>query len=251
MTVEKTPFPISAFSLLAQREAGHWWFRGRNRVLLWALRKKIGKIESFLEIGCGTGYVLEGVRRAYPDAKLYGVEYFEEGLAFARQRIPSATFRQMDATAMDEVDAYDVIGTFDVLEHIEQDELALRNMARALRPSGSLVIAVPQHRWLWSQADDYAGHVRRYRRAELVDKVRAAGLQVEYVSSFVSLLIPLMWLARSRKQAGEFDPDAEFRIPAWLNTALEGVMSVEAALIRAGLRFPFGGSLLLVAKKRD
>jgi len=100
MTNERVPFPSSAFSALAQAEVGHWWFRSRNRLLLWVLGHKVGSVHRWLEVGCGTGYVLEGVSLAFPAMELYGSEYYEEGLAFARARVPTAHFEQMDATSL-------------------------------------------------------------------------------------------------------------------------------------------------------
>jgi 2-polyprenyl-3-methyl-5-hydroxy-6-metoxy-1,4-benzoquinol methylase len=248
MTPNRSPFPSSSYGQLAQAESGHWWFRVRNRVVLWALTKKVKPFNSLLEIGCGTGYVLEGISRTWPKIELYGSEYFEEGLEHARKRVPAAQLRQLDATLLDEVDRYDVVGAFDVIEHIEQDETVLRNLARAIRPGGSLVLTVPQHRWLWSQVDEYACHVRRYSRAELVAKVQQAGLQVSYASSFVSLLVPLMWLSRKRTSK-QHDPMTEFNIPRWLNYTLQTVMQFELLLLKTGVRFPIGGSLLLIATK--
>ncbi|APC15674.1 SAM-dependent methyltransferase [Pseudomonas frederiksbergensis] len=245
---DRSPFPSSSYGQLAQAESGHWWFKVRNKLVLWALTKKVRPFNSLLEIGCGTGYVLEGISRVWPQIELHGSEYFEEGLEYARKRIPTAQLRQLDATQLDEVDRYDVVSAFDVIEHIEQDETVLRNLARAIRPGGSLVLTVPQHRWLWSQVDEYACHVRRYSRAELVEKVQRAGLQVSYVSSFVSLLIPLMWLSRKRASK-QHDPMNELNIPRWLNRSLETVMQIELLLIKTGVRFPIGGSLLMIATK--
>jgi SAM-dependent methyltransferase len=249
MTSKRAPFPSDSFRLLAAEEAKHWWFRARNRVLLWALKNKIGNFNNFLEIGCGTAFVLEGVRNSYPNADLYGSEYFEEGLIHAKERIPSATFVKLDATAMSDEARYDVIGAFDVIEHIEQDQLVLDNLARALKQGGSLIISVPQHRWLWSHVDEFACHVRRYTRTELIQKVKAAGLEVKYTTSFVSLLVPLMWLSRAKPQDGEYDPMTEYKIPRWLNKILELVMSLELILLKTGIRLPVGGSLLMVATK--
>lgn len=249
MNSERTPFPEESFSLLAAAEANHWWFRARNRVLLWALRSRVGRFSSLLEIGCGTGFVLEGIRGAYPDADIHGSEYFEEGLMYAKERIPSATFTQLDATQMSDVECYDVIGAFDVIEHIEQDQLVLNNLSKAIKKGGSLIVSVPQHRWLWSEVDEYACHVRRYTRSELIKKVQDAGLRVEYTTSFVSFLVPLMWLSRLRARAGDYDPMAEFRIPNWLNYSLEQIMKLELGVLKLGIPMPFGGSLLLVAKK--
>lgn len=244
-----TPFPKAAFDSLASSEARHWWFRARNRLILWVLKSRNVKFQNFLEIGCGTGFVLDGISREFPDADLFGTEYFEEGLAHARRRMPSASFEQMDARLMSDVDRYDMIGAFDVIEHIDEDETVLTNISRALRKGGHLLVTVPQHRWLWSEADERACHVRRYTRKELVDRVHKAGLDVQYVTSFVSLLVPLMWLSRQRGGQKNAEKNSEFDISDTTNRILEFVMKVELKLIQLGIRLPFGGSVLLLAKK--
>ncbi|MDQ3203392.1 MAG: class I SAM-dependent methyltransferase [Pseudomonadota bacterium] len=249
MSSGHTPFPKVAFESLAASEARHWWFRARNRLILWVLRSRTGNFRNFLEIGCGTGFVLDGISRDFPEAKLFGTEYFEEGLAHARRRIPTATFEQLDARLMSDVDRYDMIGAFDVIEHIDEDEAVLANISRALHVGGHLLVTVPQHRWLWSEADERACHVRRYSRKELIERVRKAGLDVQYVTSFVSLLVPLMWLSRQRAGQKTAEKNSEFDISDTTNRMLEFVMKLELKLIQLGIHLPFGGSLLLLAKK--
>jgi 2-polyprenyl-3-methyl-5-hydroxy-6-metoxy-1,4-benzoquinol methylase len=242
-------FQPESFDKLAKAEAGHWWFRSRNRIILWVLKNRVVSFESFLEVGCGTGFVLQAVNDAYPQKKLEGSDYFTEGLMHARTRVPTAIFRQLDARKMSEQAHYDVIGAFDVIEHINEDKLVLSKLSLALKPGGTLIITVPQHQWLWSAVDEYACHVRRYSRPELVGKVTQSGLKVEYVSSFVCLLVPLMWLSRLGANSKNFDPMDEFRIPSWLNRLLEIIMSFELRLLKNGFKSPVGGSLLLVARK--
>ena len=89
-----------------------------------------------------------------------------------------------------------MVGAFDVIEHISEDEEALAQLRRAVRPGGGVLVTVPQHPRLWSPADDYGEHKRRYRRRELVEKVSAAGLEIERITSFVSLLLPAMIASR-------------------------------------------------------
>lgn len=192
---------------------------------------------------------MRGIANAFPSWRLEGSEYFEDGLVFARQRVPQCKFRQLDATAMTEDNAYDCIGSFDVLEHIDDDERVLSNFNRALRTRGFLVLTVPQHPWLWSAADDYAHHVRRYTVQELRRKVLHAGFRIEYCTSFVSLLLPLMALQRLSTRNLNYNPDDEFKISRLMNTALYLVMQLELTLLKVGLRFPAGGSLLLLARK--
>lgn len=248
-SVSSSPFPNNAFDYLARAEDVHWWFRSRNQIIIWILQGKTRGIRNFLEVGCGTGYVISGIARAFPALRLEASEYFEDGLVFARQRVPACTFRQLDATTMAEHNTYDCIGSFDVIEHIEADELVLSNFHQALRSGGLLALTVPQHPWLWSAADAYAHHVRRYKRSDLLRKVRSAGFRTEYSTSFVSLLLPLMALQRISSRKKQYDPDSEFKISPLLNFLLYLVMQIEIVLLRLGLRFPAGGSLLLLARK--
>ena len=157
----------------------------------------------------------------------------------------------MDARTIPFESEFDVIGAFDVLEHIEQDNLVLSQMYQAVSPGGGIIITVPHHRFLWSQQDEYACHVRRYKTQELKDKVAQAGFEVIKTTSFVSLLLPLMMISRLRKRNPDhaFDPLAEHRISGLANAVLENLLNFERALIRWGFPFPVGGSLLLVARK--
>jgi SAM-dependent methyltransferase len=243
------PFPEQAFDYLASAESRHWWFLSRNQIIIWILKTNVSSFSNFLEVGCGTGFVVSGIAKAFPTLELEASEYFEDGLVFARQRVPQCRFRKLDATAMAEESAYDCIGSFDVLEHIDADECVLSNFNRGLRPGGFLLLTVPQHPWLWSSADDYAHHVRRYTYLELRRKVLCAGFRIEYCTSFVSLLLPLMALQRLGSRDRNYNPDDEFKISPLLNTTLFLVMQLEITLLRLGLRFPLGGSLLLLARK--
>lgn len=250
-------FKASYFSELAQLEANNVWFRGRNRLLLWALEKYCDGFQSMLEIGCGTGYVMSGVAEKYPDARLAGSEIFVAGLAFAASRQPRAEFMQMDARHIPFVCEFDVVGAFDVIEHIYEDEAVLRQMRDALRSRGIILLTVPQHMWLWSPVDEYACHVRRYSAAELHRKLEGAGFEVVRSTSFISNLLPAMlvsrvvqrlWRSRRRK---EIDATSELRLPPWLNRILETFLNAEALLIRAGLSLPAGGSRLVIARRVD
>jgi ubiquinone/menaquinone biosynthesis C-methylase UbiE len=203
-----------------------------------------------LEIGCGTGFVITGLRAKFPQVSFTGSEIFLAGLRFAADRLPGVQLLQMDARHIPFKEEFDVVGAFDVLEHIEEDEAVLTEMFRAVRPGGGIMITVPQHPWLWSQLDDLSYHKRRYTRRELLTKVRAAGFEVKLVTSFVSFLLPLMYLSRLRKKRGEIDIQQEFKIGHTVNLALSAVMRFETMLIRSGIRIHAGGSLLLVATKR-
>ncbi len=244
-------FEADYFEVLASLEASNFWFRARNKLILWALATYFPRARRLLEVGCGTGFVLSGIATAFPHLALVGSEVFTAGLAFAKARVPHASLVQLDARRIPYRDEFDVVCAFDVIEHIDDDEAVLSNLAAAVRPAGGLLISVPQHRWLWSAADDYAHHVRRYTARDLHAKVEAAGFQILRSTSFVSLLLPAMLASRRRKAKTPFDPLAEFRLSAGANRLLERLLDGERALIRAGLNFPLGGSRLIVAEKRS
>jgi SAM-dependent methyltransferase len=244
-------FPSEGFDRLAALEDGNYWFRARNRLIVWALRRHFPRLQSFLEVGCGTGCVLGAVEAAFPAAAAAGSEAHVAGLRYAARRLARASLLQMDAANIPFRDEFDAIGCFDVLEHIADDSRVLQQCFLAVRPGGGVVLTVPQHPSLWSAADEYAGHVRRYTRAGIVGKVVAAGFRPLAVTSFVSLLFPLMAAARRRRRRldAAYDPGAELEVGRLANLLLERALDFERLLIRLGARFPFGGSLLLVAEK--
>lgn len=247
-----TGFKTHYFKELAELEAGNFWFRSRNKLILWALNKYSPELKSFLEIGCGTGFVISAISQRFSGARLLGSEYLEEGLVYARQRLPSAEFTQMDARCIPYESELDAIGAFDVLEHIPEDSVVLQQMYKALKPGSFAFITVPQHRWMWSVVDEYACHVRRYNAKELHEKVCAAGFEIIRSTSFVSTLLPVMYLSRllqRNKMDISINNMAGLRINPILNKIFEWFLRFELALIHVGVSLPVGGSRLLVARK--
>jgi SAM-dependent methyltransferase len=250
MRAAEEGFNPDAFRKLAAIEDGNYWFESRNRLILWALRRYFPNARSFFEMGVGTGFVLRALHRACPGIDLAGAELLPAGLEIARTRVPHATLWLADARDYPAGRSFDVVGTFDVLEHLDDDGAALRGLYAATRPGGGLLISVPQHPWLWSHKDEYSCHVRRYRRSELAKQVESAGFEIIRATSFVSLLLPIMALSRQRKpHRHDFDGIPEFRVPALINACLKGCLGVERLLIQAGVSWPVGGSLFIVARR--
>lgn len=244
-------FKASYFGPLAALEAGHFWFRVRNALIIWALGKYGARVSSFMEIGCGTGFVLQGISRGFPKIRLVGSEIYPEGIAFAAARIMGGEFMQMDARQIPFIAEFDAIGAFDVIEHIEEDETVLEQMHQALKPDGLMMLTVPQHRWLWSPVDANACHVRRYPVQELHDKVARAGFTIVRSTSFITSLLPFMLISRllQRGKKEFLDVQAELRINPILNRIFKGFLNLELWFIRRGVSFPVGGSRLIVAAK--
>jgi SAM-dependent methyltransferase len=243
-------FKPEYFAQLAEIEGSNFWFRARNELIQWALRNYFPDAKSFLEVGCGTGFVLSGIHEKFPRMRLAGSEIFADGLAIAKARLPNVELYQMDARRISFEREFDVVGAFDVLEHVIQDENVLAQMFSAVRSGGGLLLTVPQHPFLWSASDEYAMHQRRYSRDELVRKVESVGFHVERITSFNSLLLPLMIWSRMRPKLNhEFQPLREFEIGPALNKTLEGILKFERMVIKTGASFPAGGSLLLIGRK--
>ena len=235
------------YAALAEAEATHFWFVSRARLIVWALNRYFPDARKMLEVGCGTGGVARAVSQARPQLRLTATEMVVRGLAFARRQLPGVSLLQMDAHRIPFVAEFDVIGAFDVLEHIDDDRGVLRAMFDALAPGGGVLLTVPQHPALWSAIDDFSCHRRRYSRAELAGKLQAAGFTVVRMTSFVTFLLPLLFASRWRLRAFDPNDSRELRLPPAANVALSLVSRLERALIRAGASWPVGGSLLAVA----
>jgi SAM-dependent methyltransferase len=241
-------FDPNAFDELAKMEAGHFWFIARNQLIVGLASKLFPDAKRFLEIGCGTGFVLRAMAESRNWERLVGSELHPSGLAHARRRMPSQVeFVQMDARDIPASSMFDLTGAFDVVEHIAEDEAVLRGLRAATVTGGGTIIAVPQHPWLWSRADEIAHHERRYRRGELETKLRRNGYEILFSTSFTALLLPLM--AASRLRGAKADQDAyEFKINPVANRLFLETLRAEVRMTLAGVSWPVGGSRVVVAR---
>lgn len=244
-------FSQESFEKLYELEASNFWFRSRNQLILWAIGKYFPEASKMLEVGCGTGYVLAGISQTFRELSLTGSDISSIGISYAAKRVNNAELVQFDASIIPYEHEFDIVGAFDVLEHVEKDDQVLAQMNKALIAPGGIIITVPQHPFLWSHTDESASHQRRYSVDQLKEKVEAAGFDVVRVTSFVTLLFPLMVLSRLLKKRQGHKPEnrSELRMNRPLNSIFEKVLVFERLIIKSGVNFPFGGSLLLIARK--
>jgi SAM-dependent methyltransferase len=233
-------------------EAESFWFRSRNRLIVALLRRYFPSMESFYEVGCGTGFVLGAIREAFGDVELWGSELGVDGLAIAKRRRPRARLFQADARDLPLVEHVDVAGAFDVLEHIDDDAAALGQIARSVRPGGGVILTVPQHPWLWSATDELSCHKRRYTRRRIRRLCRSAGLRPMEITSFVALLLPVMCAMRLVRSPSYGLPDSAAQrglAQRLVDRGMELVCSAERIGAMAGIDYRAGGSLVCVARK--
>jgi SAM-dependent methyltransferase len=253
-------YDTAYFHRLARIEDEHFWFRFRNGVIARLMRQIVAGREPdcrVLEVGCGNGNALRHLQAACPDARVLGMDPFWEGLRLARQRagcslvladIQNPPFRECFAA----------VGLFDVLEHLPDDRLVLKNVGALLVGGGTLFLTVPAHMCLWSYFDEASHHRRRYSREQLRTLLHDGGFQIEYLTEFMFVLFPLAWIVRRlsafvfrrKKQADAKELSMrELRVvPVW-NGILGALLGAELPLIARRLRIPLGSSLLAIARK--
>ena len=243
------------FEELAKLESSNFWFLARNKLIGYFIKKYTKDNSNYFELGCGTGFVLAHIEKQNPTWNITASEYQPEGLPFASKRVSrKVKFAQIDGNQIPYRNEFDVIGAFDVIEHIENDLQVLSEIREALVPGGLLFINVPQHMFLWSKYDELGHHFRRYSKSELHSKINSIGFEIVNTVSFNFLLFPILLLSRFFKKNNldlKVDVMSELRIPPLLNSLLSLILKLEFYLIRLRLTPAFGGSRFLVAKKTD
>lgn len=244
----------SWYKELVQLEQNNFWFTSRNNILSWMAKKYLSPQANYFELGCGSGFVLQHLNKTFPTWSITASEVQIDGLKFAQSRVGSnVKLMQVDGSNIPFKHEFDVIGAYDVIEHIENDEKVLNEMHSALKPGGILFLSVPQHMFLWSQFDEVGCHYRRYSLKELKEKLKNARFEILDTTSFNSLLLPLILLSRLtlkfKKNEGEADVMREMRISKPINAVLRFILAIELKLIKIGIRWPAGGSRILLAKK--
>jgi len=200
-----------------------------------------------LDAGCGSGRnMIELARRG----TVTGIELSDTSVCLARQRGRGEVV-EGSVLEMPFPDAsFDLAVSLDVIEHLEDDLAALRELRRVLAPGGALLITVPAYQWLWSGHDEINHHHRRYTRRSLQRVAEQAGWRQVRTTYFNSLLLPAAIVLRvldrvSRRRTTESSLDL-WVPPRPLNWLLERPLALEAALIARGGRMPAGLSLMAV-----
>jgi SAM-dependent methyltransferase len=260
--VEPSTYDPDYFVHLFAVEDRHFWFRARNRTISRIAEQLVAGLAPgyrVLEVGCGNGNTLRVLEQICRGGTVIGMDVFAEGLPYARGRVGCglvrADIRRPPFTAR-----FQLIGIFDVLEHLPDDRRVLNDLHAMLDPGGGLLLTVPAHPALWSYFDRASCHRRRYEPEELENKLSNAGFHVEYLTQYMSTIFPLVWLGRrvafffgkNRTDTGELTHGLarqELRIVPVLNGLLTFLLTQEIRLIARRRRLLIGTSLLAIARK--
>jgi SAM-dependent methyltransferase len=244
---------------LYEKEHTHWWHIGKRGIEFALLRRFLPKGKQAdrraLDLGCGTGLNIEQMSRY---AEVTGTDYVEEALHFCLAR-GHKRLCKADAALLPFKDGYfDIATALDVIEHLDDDLVALEELYRVMKPGGLLIVSVPAYKFLWTYWDDILGHRRRYTTGMLGKVMEQAGFTVRKLSySNLLILLPAVLvrmvkslLLKSARRSGKAsDPESDFMtLPGPLNSLLIAYYRLEAWVLQRA-RLPFGLSVVCVAQR--
>ena len=254
--IGEVSFPGGAHATLASIEQESRWFAHRNTIFESAIARFPSSGPIF-DVGGGNGFVSLGLKARGIPAIV--VEPGAQGAATSINRgLPTVQAAYESLRIPD--GSLPSVGMFDVLEHIESDVEALKSIHEALQSGGRLYVAVPAHQWLWSPIDELSGHFRRYSLPQLEVVMQNAGFAVEYSTYYFSALLPAILIGRVLSsrwvQASKSHPldyvalRREHQLGGAIYAPVRALLlGLETMQVKAGRRFPFGASCLVVARK--
>jgi SAM-dependent methyltransferase len=233
-----------------------WWYRGLRRLAASELARALGRSAGqgpalqgpVLDAGCGTGGMLALLGPAIAGRPTVGLEFdtVAAGLAAAKSGRPVAAGSVNEMPLGDGVLAGYL--SLDVLCHGGvEPERAVQEARRCLKPGAVALFNLPAYGWLLSAHDRRVHNVRRFTRGQARALLAGHGFRVVKSSYWNTLLFPLMLLHRLTERDDAASDVREF--PQWLDALFSAALAIERAAIAAGLRLPFGGSLMIVARR--
>ncbi|MBX3265795.1 MAG: class I SAM-dependent methyltransferase [Acidobacteria bacterium] len=249
------------YAIMDRVEDSHWWFVGRRAILESFLRtivanrlstlatldadKSVRAPLRILDVGCGTGANLEMLSQ-FGSAE--GVDVSDEALEFCRRK--GLAVQKGLAEKLPYADeTFDITTALDVVEHLDDDVAGLKEMHRITKTGGYSLIFVPAFMWLWGVQDDISHHRIRYTRKEIVERLEKAGYTVERATyANFTFFAPILGGRTLMKLTG-IKPDSENNINvSALNGLFGKIFSAERHILK-NLDFPFGVSIVIVARK--
>lgn len=239
------------YTNMAEREQNYWWHLGRLRIIESYIERIKGKKKLFkiMNIGCGTGGTIDMLEK-------YGttenVDISDDAIDYMKQRGYKRLHKVDDLEVPFKDKTFDLVGAYDVLEHIEDQVDALKEWKRVLKDDGAIMITVPAYQWLWSDHDVSLHHKRRYTTKRLQQAAEEAGLKMEKKSYAIVFSLPLVVGFRFLNKALGRKTDSETSyvdVPDWVNKTFTKLLYAEAKVHKA-MPFPAGTTVIGVLRKR-
>lgn len=243
---------ISEYEEMYKLESFYWWFVARRRLLdsfVSQVAQDFGR-PVILDVGCGTGinFSVLGER-----GTTFCSDFSEEALRFSKSRGIEDLVRSQVESLPFASSAFDIVTALDMLEHVDDDLAALKELSRVTNDGGVVVITVPAYGFLWSEHDEALHHRRRYSASELRNKLTNTGFEVERISYYITLLFfPILFVRfiQSVTKTSIHAKTSHVILPKWLNSLLIGILGFERFLLK-WINFPFGVSIVCLARKRS
>ena len=234
------------YERMAALEDTMWWYRGLHVNVVNALRRFQPGVKDILDAGCGTGGTLGAIERAFPKARLNGLDIAQQACDFTHAKTgASVAVGSVDALPYPDA-SFDVVVSSDVLGYAIDVDAAIAGFNRVLRPGGLCVINLAAYQWMLSYHDRAVGQVRRFHRREVLGLLRRHGFQPIFASYWNTLLFPMMVLRRKILPAPPASDVTPFH--PLVNRIFKACVHLESEMLSNGIRLPFGGSLFIVAR---
>lgn len=237
-------------------ERKSWWFRARLNILENTILRKLDTTKplTILNVGVATGATTEMLQKY---GEVTSVEYDKDCCDFLAAKTGIKAICASLTELPFEANTYDLVCAFDVIEHIEDDKLAMQEINRVLKPRGTYFVTVPAFQFLWSNHDVVNHHYRRYTQSQLSSLVNNAKLDIAYTTYFnFWLFFPialtrfiLNLLPRKKDNSSSGSDNDLVSTDSLVNKLLFTIFNSENVLLKTGMRFPLGVSILSLGNK--
>ncbi len=237
------------YGIMNNVEDSHWWFVGRRAILEEFLRLIIPNPKSqnskILDVGCGTGANLEMLANF---GESEGVDVSDDALEFCKSK--GLKVHKGLAEKLPFADeSFDFVTALDVVEHLDDDIAGLKEMNRVLKKGGKTLIFVPAFMWLWGVQDDISNHRIRYTKAQIVERLKVAGFEIERATYANWTFFAPILAGRVFMKITGIKPESENNVNiSALNGIFGKIFSSEKIWLR-NFNFPFGVSIVITARK--